>query len=150
MTSTREQILANLKKAMLEKDEVTRDTLRMVKADLMNEEVKLGREPDEAETLAILQRGVKTRRDSIEQYRSNGREDAAVAEETEIAVIEAYLPKALSEDELQQAIDAKIRALGLTGKQDMGRLMKELKAELGPTLDGRTASKLAAQALAKL
>jgi hypothetical protein len=141
------RILDDLKKAMLAKDELTRDTLRMVKADLMNKEVETGHDATDDETLAILTRGVKTRKDSIEQYDEGGRPEAAAAERREIEVIERYLLKMLGADELRAAIEALVSELGLSGKKDLGRVMKELKSRHGSAVDGRVASKLAGEIL---
>ncbi|MGB5811803.1 MAG: GatB/YqeY domain-containing protein [Polyangiales bacterium] len=130
---------ADLKKAMLARDELTRDTLRMLKSDLLSME-----NPDET---AVLARAVKSRRDSAQSYREGGREDLAAKEEAEIGVIERYLPKQLTEEEARAAITAIINDLGLSSKKDLGRVMKEVMARHRGTLDGKLASTLAAQLL---
>ena len=134
-----EQINADLKKAMLERDEVTRDTLRMVKSELLALD-----DPDE---LVVLSRAVKTRRDSIKSYVEGGRQDLADKEQAEIEVIERYLPKQLSEDETREAIAGIIEELGLSTKKDLGKVMKEVKARYPGQVDGRLASSLAGQLL---
>jgi len=134
-----EQIDADLKKAMLERDEVTRDTLRMVKSELLTLD-----KPDE---LAVLSRAVKSRRDSIKSYVEGGRQDLADKEQAEIEVIERYLPKQLSEDEAREAITEIIEELGLSGKKELGRVMKEIKARHPGQVDGRLASSIAGQLL---
>jgi len=134
-----EQINADLKKAMLERDEVTRDTLRMVKSELLTLD-----NPDE---LAVLSRAVKTRRDSIKSYVEGGRQDLADKEQAEIEVIERYLPKQLSEDETREAIAGIIEELDLSSKKDLGKVMKEVKARYPGQVDGRLASSLAGQLL---
>lgn len=144
--SLRQTIEADLKKAMLAKDEVAKDALRMAKADLLNREVELGRDLTDEEATAVLQKNVKSRRDAIEQFRAGGRMDAVAEEEQQLAVIERYLPKALSEDETRAAVKAIASELGLATKKDMGRLMKELKAR-HPSVDGRIASKVAGEVL---
>jgi len=134
-----EQINADLKKAMLERDEVTRDTLRMVKSELLMLD-----NPDE---LVVLSRAVKTRRDSIKSYVEGGRQDLADKEQAEIEVIERYLPKQLSEDETREAIAGIIEELDLSSKKDLGKVMKEVKARYPGQVDGRLASSLAGQLL---
>jgi len=134
-----EQINADLKKAMLERDEVTRDTLRMVKSELLTLD-----NPDE---LAVLSRAVKSRRDSIKSYLEGGRQDLADKEQAEIEVIERYLPKQLSEDEAREAISAIIEELGLSGKKELGKVMKEVKTRYPGQIDGRMASSIAGQLL---
>lgn len=142
----RETIDADLKKAMLEKDEVAKNALRMAKSDLLLKEVEKGSPLTDEEVVAILQKGVKSRRDSIEQFRAGGREDAAKAEEAEIAILARYLPQALDEADTRKAIESLVAELGLSSKKDMGRLMKELKAR-HEGVDGRIASKIAGEIL---
>jgi uncharacterized protein YqeY len=137
---------ADIKRSMLEKDEVRRDTLRQAKAEVLLEETKLGRDLSDAEVLDVYRRQIKSRRESIEQYRAAGRAETADREQQEIAVLEAYLPRQLDEAETRAAIAALVAELGLAGKKDLGRLMKELKAR-HPTVDGKLASQLAGPAL---
>ncbi len=134
-----EQINADLKKAMLERDEVTRDTLRMIKSELLTLD-----NPDE---LAVLARAVKSRRDSIKSYVDGGRQDLADKEQAEIEVIARYLPKQLSEDETREAIAGIIEELGLSSKNELGQVMKEVKARYPGQVDGRLASSIAGQLL---
>ena len=134
-----EQINADLKKAMLERDELTRDTLRLVKSELLTLD-----KPDE---IAVLSRAVKSRRDSIKSYVEGGRQDLADREQAEIGVIERYLPKQLSEDEAREAIAAIVEELGASSKKDLGRVMKEIKARFPGQVDGKLASSIAGQLL---
>jgi len=142
-----DQILDDLKKAMRAKDELTKDVLRMLKADLMNREVELGADLAETDEVAVLKRCVKMRQDSAAQFEEGGRQDAADKERAEIAILERYLPTQLSPEETEAKVLALIEELGLSGKKDMGRLMKELKSRHGASLDGRTASGIAARLL---
>ncbi|MGB3050928.1 MAG: GatB/YqeY domain-containing protein [Polyangiales bacterium] len=134
-----EQINADLKKAMLERDELTRDTLRLVKSELLTLD-----KPDE---IAVLSRAVKSRRDSIKSYVEGGRQDLADREQAEIGVIERYLPKQLSEDEAREAIAAIVEELGASSKKDLGRVMKEIKARFPGQVDGKLASSIAGRLL---
>jgi len=134
-----EQINADLKKAMLERDEVTRDTLRMIKSELLTLD-----NPDE---LAVLSRAVKSRRDSIKSYLDGSRQDLADKEQAEIEVIERYLPKQLDEAEAREAISGIIEELGLSSKKDLGQVMKEVKARYPGQIEGRLASTIAGQLL---
>lgn len=134
-----EQINADLKKAMLERDVVTRDTLRLVKSELLT--------LDKPDDLAVLSRAVKSRRDSIKSYVEGGRQDLADKEQAEIEVIERYLPKQLSEDEAREAIAAIVEELGVSTKKELGRVMKEIKARFPGQVDGRLASSIAGQLL---
>jgi hypothetical protein len=134
-----EQINADLKKAMLERDEVTRDTLRMIKSELLTLD-----NPDE---LAVLSRAVKSRRDSIKSYLDGSRQDLADKEQAEIEVIERYLPKQLDEAEAREAISGIIEELGLSSKKELGQVMKEVKARYPGQIEGRLASTIAGQLL---
>ncbi len=144
----REQILEDLKKAMLAKDVATRDTLRMVKADF--DRVLLdagGDELSDSDAIAVLSKAVKTRQESVLQYREGGREDLAAKEEAEVAVIQRYLPKPLSADEAKAAIADVIKELGAQSKKDMGRVMKEVNARFRGQIDGKQASQVVASLL---
>lgn len=134
-----EQINADLKKAMLARDEVTRDTLRMLKSELLTLD-----DPDE---LTVLSRAVKSRRDSIKSYVDGGRQDLADKEQAEIEVIERYLPKQLNEVEARDVIAGIIEELGLSSKKDLGQVMKEVKARYSGQIDGKLASSIAGQLL---
>lgn len=142
-----ETLNADLKAAMLAKDTVTRDTLRMVLTLTKNLKIELGRELTDDDVLGALQRGVKTRRDSIEQYQAAGRDELAEVERTEIAVLERYLPTMLTDDETRALVAAKIAELGLSEKRELGQLMKAVLAEHKGTVDGKVVSRLAGELL---
>jgi uncharacterized protein YqeY len=134
-----EQINTDLNKAMLERDELTRDTLRLIKSELLT--------LDKPDDLAVLSRAVKSRRDSIKSYLEGGRQDLADREQAEIEVIERYLPKQLSEEEAREAIAAIVGELGVSSKKELGRVMKEIKARFPGQVDGRLASSIAGELL---
>ncbi|MEZ4288441.1 MAG: GatB/YqeY domain-containing protein [Polyangiales bacterium] len=133
-------IAEDLKQAMKARDEVKKQTLRMLKSELTTLE-----NPDE---IAVLTRAVKSRRDSAQSYREGGREDLAKAEEAEIAIIEHYLPKPLSDNEARDAVRKIIAELGATGKADMGRVMKALMDKHRGQIDGKQASAMVSELLA--
>jgi uncharacterized protein len=134
-----DKIDADLKKAMLERDAVTRETLRMLKSELLTLD-----DPDE---LAVLSRAVKSRRDSVQSYIEGGRPDLAEKELAEIEVIERYLPKQLNEDEARAAIADIVEELGLSSKKELGRVMKEVRARYPGQIDGKLASTIASELL---
>lgn len=144
--SLRERIDQDLKRAMLEKNEMARDALRVVKSELLLREVELGRPIEDAETLAVLQKSVKQRKDAIDSFKGGGRMDLVEAEEKQLAVIAVYLPQALSEADTRAAIEALKAELGLSTKKDLGTLMKALKAK-HPTADPKLASQIAGSLL---
>lgn len=147
MASLNERIMADLKQAMLDKDEVTRDALRMVKTELGRREVELGRPLEDAEALDVLHKAVKAREDSVAQYAQGGRDDLADRERREIEVIRSYLPQPMEEDEAREAVRAIVEELGASTKKDMGRVMKVVLDRYRGRLDGKLASRLVGELL---
>lgn len=139
--------MEDLKAAMKAKDEVAKLTLRSLKADLLKKEVDLGRDLDESDELALLSSAVKSRRDSVSEYEKAERQDLADAEKAEIAVIERYLPKQLSEDEARAAIESLAKELGVSEKKQMGQLMKAVMDRYRGQIDGKQASRIAGSLL---
>ena len=136
-----ENITKDIAEAMRQKEPVTLSTLRMLKAALMNKEVERGRALDDAESLQVVQALVKQRRDSIEQFRAGGRTDLADREQSEIGVLDRYLPPAASDEAIASAIEAAVMETGATSAKDMGRVMKAAMARLaGMSADGRKVS----------
>lgn len=139
----RERIVADLTAAMKAKDAARTSTLRMMKASVMNREIEKGGELSEDELTKALQSLVKQRRDSIEQYEKAGREELAAKERAEIEVIEAYLPRAATREEIERAVAEAIRETNATSMREMGAVMKATQARLaGQSADGRTVSEI--------
>lgn len=139
--------MEDLKAAMKAKDEVAKLTLRSLKADLLKKAVDLGRDLDESDELALLSSAVKSRRDSVSEYEKAERQDLADAEKAEIAVIERYLPKQLSEDEARAAIESLAKELGVSEKKQMGQLMKAVMDRYRGQIDDKQASRIAGSLL---
>lgn len=136
MTSAlRERIQDDLKAAMRAKDKERTSALRLVTAALKQVEVDQRGELDDAGVLAVLQKQLKQRRDSLQQYRDAGRDDLADKEAYEIQCIEAYLPQPLSEAELAALIEAAVAETGAAGMKDMGRVMGLLKERVAGRAD---------------
>jgi uncharacterized protein len=115
--------------------------LRMMKAALMNKKVELGKALDDFEALAVLRTLAKQRRESVEAFRKGGRDDLASQEEAEIKIVEAYLPAATSEDEIDAAVAAAIAETGASTLKDVGKAMKVAMALLaGKNADGKRVS----------
>ncbi|MEM1418489.1 MAG: GatB/YqeY domain-containing protein [Myxococcota bacterium] len=140
-------IMEELKAAMKAKDTVARDTLRMLKAQLGEAELAKGAPLGETDEIAVLTRAVKTRTESAAQYDEGGRADLAEKERAEIAIVQRFLPKALSEDEAKEAIAKLAAEGGFSEKKQMGQLMKAVKAAFPGQIDGRLAAKIAGQLL---
>ena len=129
-------------------DVLRRDVLRMTASAAYNVEKRNGRPLTEDEFLAVLGRGVKTRRESVEAFRGGGREDLASREEAEIAILSEYLPEALTEQEVGALIGAAIEATGASSARDMGKVMGWLAPHTRGRADGKRVSQLVVQALA--
>lgn len=141
--SLKEQIVSDLTAAMKAQDASRTSTLRMVKAAMMNREIEKGGALDDEEMSKLLRSMVKQRRDSIEQYQKGARQDLADKEQSEIEIIEAYLPRAASAEEIEAAVAAAIAETGAASMKDMGRVMKAAQVLLaGKNADGRTVSEI--------
>lgn len=141
--SLKQQIVSDLTVSMKAQDGPRTSTLRMVKAALMNREIEKGGELDDEEMMKLLRSLVKQRRDSVEQYEKGGREDLAEKEKAEIEIIDTYLPKAASREEVEAAVSAAIIETGARSMKEMGKVMKAVQAALsGTNADGRMVSEI--------
>lgn len=139
----KQQIIADLTASMKAQDASRTSTLRMVKAALVNREIEKGAELDDVELSKLLRSLVKQRRDSIEQYEKGGRQDLAAKEQSEIAIIETYLPQAAGREIIEEAVVAAIAETGSTTMKDMGKVMKAAQERLaGQNADGRIISEI--------
>ena len=137
----KEKITADMTTAMKAKDAARTSTLRMLKAAITNREKEGGGEINDEDVMKLLRSQVKQRRDSVEQYQKGGRQDLADKEQAEIAVIEGYLPRAASQEEIDQAVAAAITETGASSMKDMGAVMKAAMAKLaGKSADGKLVS----------
>lgn len=136
--------LANdLKEAMKAKDQLRMDVIRMIKAALLNKEIELKKNLDDAEMSKVMTTLVKQRREAVEQYQKANRADLAEKEIKEIAIIESYLPKAASAEDIARAVEAALQETGATSMKEMGAVMKAAMAKLtGLTVDGKQVSEL--------
>jgi uncharacterized protein YqeY len=133
-----EKIAADITSAMKGKDAPRLSALRMLKAAVMNKEVEKGRTLEDPEVLQVVSSLVKQRRDSIEQFSKAGRTDLVDKETGEIGILEAYLPPAVSAEEIDAAVAAAIVESGATSAKDMGKVMKAVMPKLaGKNVDGR-------------
>jgi uncharacterized protein YqeY len=141
--SLKERIVKDMTAAMKSKQAARLSTLRMVKAALQNREIEKGDELSDEEVTRTLQSLVKQRRDSVEQYEQAGRAELASKEQDEIAVIEEYLPRAATREEIEQAVAEAVAETGATSMKQMGALMKATLARLaGRNADGRVVSEV--------
>ena len=128
---------------MRKHDAIRLSTLRMLKAALMNREIERGHALDDSESLQVVASLVKQRKDSIEQFTKGGRQELADKEQSEILVLETYLPAAADPAAVEQAVVDAIQETGATSPKDMGRVMKAAMARLaGQSVDGKTVNEL--------
>jgi uncharacterized protein len=144
----KEKLDADLKSAMKDKDALKLSVVRMLKSAIKYREIEIMKTLDDAGVQAVIASEIKRRRDSVDQYRQGGREDLATKEESEIAILQAYLPAQLSPEELGQVVDAVIQRVGAQGPKDMGKVMKELLPEVQGKAEGKAVSELVKQKLA--
>ena len=147
--SLSKQIVADLTTAMKAQDAAKTSTLRMVKAAMMNRQIEKGSELDDEDTQRLLRSLVKQRRDSIEQYQKARRQELVDKEQAEIDVIETYLPRAASQEEIEQVIATVIAETGASSMKDMGKVMKAAQVALADkNADGRLVSEIVKAKLA--
>ena len=146
--SLKTQLTEDMKAAMKSGEKDRLGVIRLINAAIKQKEVDERIELTDALVLAVLEKMVKQRKDSISQYEAAGREDLAAIERYELGVIDAYLPAKLGEAEVLAAIDAAITDTGATGASDMGKLMAVLKPKLAGQADMGEVSKLVKQRLA--
>lgn len=127
--SLKQRLTDDMKAAMKAGDKPRLEVIRLVNAAIKQREVDERIVLDDAQVLAVLEKMIKQRRDSVAQYDAAGRTDLADRERFEIGVVEAYLPAQLSDEEIAAIIDAAIASTGATGPKDMGRVVAEVKAK---------------------
>jgi len=142
-----EDFQADLKAAMIAKENAKRDTLRLVVADFKNKRIELGRDLEEAEALAVVAKAKKSRLDSLEQYTAAGREDLAAIERAELEIIAVYLPEEMGEDELREIVRAVVEEVGATEPKDMGAVMKALMPKVKGRADGKAVQRIVVELL---
>ena len=149
--SLEQKIMTELKVAMLAKDEAGLRSLRAIKAAILLAKTAEGAsgELKEDEEIKLLQKLVKQRKDSLEIFQQQKRDDLAKKEQEEIAIIEKFLPQQLSPEELKQALQKIISEAGAAGPADLGKVMGIASKQFAGKADGKTISSLAKELLAK-
>ena len=137
-----------LRTAMLERDDLRRDTLRLILTSLRGAEKELQRPLSDDEELQVLQRERKRRLEAADAFRSAGRDEQADGEERELEILEELMPEQLSEDELERIVDDAIAENGATSLRDLGRVMKDVMPQVAGRADGSAVSQLVREKLA--
>jgi uncharacterized protein YqeY len=138
----KEKLESDVKTAMLAKNEVVRDTLRLLLAEFKRLDVQEGKTITPDIEQDVLLKAVKMRQQSIAEFEKAGRADLVAKEKAELAVIQGYLPKSLSDAEAETAIKALMTELKITSKKDMGTLMKAVMAKYKGQIDGKKTQEL--------
>jgi uncharacterized protein YqeY len=143
-----ERLEGEVKDAMLARDATRRDALRLILNSLRSAEKDLQRPLSEEEELQVLQRERKRRNEAAEAFRAGGREEQAAQEETELSILEEFMPEPLSEEELEQIVDDAIAETGATSLRDMGRVMADVMPQVAGRADGSAVGQIVREKLA--
>ena len=143
----KEELMQDLKDAMKEKNTIKKDTVQMVRAAILQIEKDKGIEVDDNKIIEIIAKEVKGKKDALVEFEKGGREDLIEQTNKEIEVLEKYLPKQLSKDEITEIVKDIIVSLGATSIKDMGPVMKEAKAKIGAAADGRAINEVVKELL---
>ena len=145
--SLKAQITEDMKAAMRAKESTRLATIRLILAEIKRKEVDEQIELDDTQTLAIVEKMIKQRKDSITQFEAGGRADLADIEKAELAILSTYMPAGLSDEEIAAEVAAAVASLGAAGPQDMGKVMGVLKPKLAGRADMTVVSGLVKKAL---
>ncbi|TWI64294.1 hypothetical protein IP91_03062 [Pseudoduganella lurida] len=146
--SLKAQITDDMKAAMRAKEAGKLNTIRLILADIKRKEVDEQIELNDTQVLAVVEKMIKQRKDSITQFEAGGRADLADIEKAELAVLAAYMPAGLSDEEIAAAVKAAVAESGAAGPQDMGKVIAILKPQLAGRADMGVVSGLVKKALA--
>ena len=143
----KEKLMADLKNCMKEKLELRKNVVQMIRAAILQVEKDKQIELTDEQIVEIMAKEAKKRRDSLSDYEKSGRTDLIDQIKQEISIIEEYLPKQLSKDEVREIVQTIIAQIGATSMKDMGAVMKVAKEKIGPASDGRTINEVVKEIL---
>lgn len=143
----KEKLLEDLKIAMKEKDAITKNTIQMIRAAILQTEKDKQIELDDNGILEIISKQVKQKNDALEQFEKADRQDLVEQTKLEINILKEYLPKQLSRKEVEQIVVDLSRTLGISDMKGMGTLIKSAKAKIGAGSDGKTISEVVKKVL---
>ena len=139
----KEKLMEDLKDAMKNKNEIKKNTVQMVRAAILQIEKDKGIQVEDDRILEIIAKEVKSKRDALKDFEKAERQDLIDQTNQEIAVLQEYLPKQLSREEIKVELEKIIAEVGATSMKDMGAIMKEAKAKMGASADGKTINEVA-------
>jgi hypothetical protein len=143
----KERLMQDLKDAMKEKDTLKKDTVQMVRAAILQIEKDKGIEVDDNKIIEIIAKEVKGKKDALVDFEKGGRQDLVEQTNKEIEILNQYLPKQLTKEEINAQVEEIIKTLGATSIKDMGPVMKEAKAKIGAAADGRAINEVVKELL---
>lgn len=139
----KEKLMEDLKNSMKNKDEIRKNTVQMVRAAILQIEKDKGIQVEDDKILEIIAKEVKTKRDALKDFEKAERQDLIDQTNKEIEILQQYLPKQLSREEIKAELEKIITEIGATTMKDMGAIMKEAKAKMGASADGKTINEVA-------
>ena len=142
-----EQIRADLTQSMKAREANRTSTLRMLQSAMKYEQINIGHELSDEETLAVIRKGIKQRQDSVEQFTKGNRPELAAKEQAEIEMLKRYMPPELSDAELESSLRDIIASTGAQSKKDMGKVMKEATARYKGRADGKKIQEIVSRLL---
>jgi uncharacterized protein len=131
-----EKLQEDLKQAMKDHDDIKVSTLRMLISELKNAEISKGQALSDQDTITVLQKETKKRKEAAAGFRQGGREDSAILEQQELAIIQDYLPSQLSDEELTKIVEDTIKEVGASSMQDMGKVIGSVMGKVAGKADG--------------
>jgi uncharacterized protein len=141
--SLHDRLTEDLQRATKARDQLRMDVIRMIKAAVMNKELEIKKDLDDAEMSRVMTTMIKQRRESVEQFEKGNRTELAAKERQEITILESYLPQPLSSEQLSPVVDAAIQDTGARSLKEMGVVMKTVMARVaGQPVDGKQISDL--------
>ncbi len=143
----KEKLLEDLKNSMKEKNVLRKNVIQMVRAAILQVEKDKNITVSDEQIIQIMAKEVKTRKDSLEDYQKGGRQDLVDQTKQEIQIIEEYLPKQLSKEELKAKVQEVIQGTGATSMKDMGKVMKAAKEKIGAASDGKSINEVVKELL---
>ena len=144
----KERLLEDLKVSMRDKNVVRKNTVQMVRAAILQIEKDTGNEIDDEKIIDIIAKEMKKKKDAMVDFEKAGRQDLIEQTNEEMKVLEEYLPKQLSKEEIKEIVSKIISDIGATSMKDMGIIMKEAKSEIGAGADGKTINEVVKELLA--
>ncbi|ADY73437.1 hypothetical protein Dester_0796 [Desulfurobacterium thermolithotrophum DSM 11699] len=142
------QLLQDMKEAMRAKDKVRLSTIRMINSLIKNAEIEKRGELTDDEIIQLLMKYAKQRKEAIEMYEKGGRQDLVEKEKAELAVVESYLPKQMSEEEIRELVKEAIEATGASSPKDIGKVMQHVMPKVKGRADGSVVNKIVREMLA--